>query len=649
VGEGTALRALAERAGILSEYTAIGGERRVTSEATRRALLAALGYDAGDETRAAAALAGLPPARGRERTAPGAPRCTSPEERTGGRRVFGLWANLYSLRGRRGLGVGNLSDLRELVRFAGEAGADFVGVSPLHALRNRPPEISPYQPLSRLFRNPLYLDATAFPEWEESGDAKRLLEAGPAARELAALLGARRIDYARSAALQRRLLDLLHRAFRARQRSSDSPRAREFARFRREGGELLEDFATFCALEEQLAEQGHPRDWRAWPAELRSPRSEAVRRFREQHPAEVELHAFLQFELDRQLGRVAREASEAGLAIGLYQDLALGSAASGFDPWAFPDLFLAGASVGAPPDDYAAQGQVWELPPQHPARLVAGEQRYWRCLLRAGFAHAGALRIDHVLGLFRQFWIPVGEPASQGAYVRFPAVPLLAALAEESRRARALVVGEDLGTVPRGLPSLLARFGVLSTRVLLFERDRRGRFHPARRYSRRALVTAETHDHPPLAGYLRGRDLELRRLLGILPDNRRLAEARSAREAERQALLRRLASDGDLPAAGAPPAFPELCAAVHRFLCRTPAPLVGLSVDDLAGEEEPVNLPGVPPAAFPSWTRRMELELDALPGDPGVRAALSGARERARPVREPGPALRASPPGRGPS
>ncbi len=626
------MRALAERAGILSRYTAIGGEERLCSDATRRALLLALGHDAGDLEGAAAALASLPPpARGRPRVPGSAPRCVSPEALTGGRRVFGLWTNLYSLRSPRGLGVGNLSDLRALVRLAGEAGADFVGTSPLHALRNRPPEISPYQPLSRLFRNPLYLDPTAFPEWEEASEARRLLETGPAAREREELAGARRIDYARSAALQRRLLELLHRAFRARQRAADTPRARAFARFRREGGALLEDFATFCALEEHLADLGHARDWRRWPAELRSPRSQAVRRFREEREGEVELHAFLQFELDRQLALVAAEAAAGGLAVGLYQDLALGSAASGFDPWAFPELFLAGASVGAPPDDYAAQGQIWELPPQHPEQLAGGEQSYWRHLLRAGFAHAGALRIDHVLGLFRQFWIPAGAPASEGAYVRFPAAQLLASLAEESRRAGALVVGEDLGTVPRGLHALLARFGVLSTRVLLFERDRRGSFHPARRYSSRALVTAVTHDLPPLAGYLRGRDLELQRLVGILADNRRLAEARSAREALRQALLRRLVRDADLPGAGAAPAFPELCAAVHRFLCRTPAPLVGLSVDDLAGETEPVNLPGVPPADFPSWTRRMALDVDALGSDSGVRVALEGARERARP------------------
>jgi 4-alpha-glucanotransferase len=630
VPEPSSLRALAERAGILSEYLAIGGERRLTSDATRRALLSALSFEAGDEAAASAALAALPPAPGRRRGAARAVRCLAPEELTGGRRVFGLWTNLYALRSRRGLGVGNLSDLRALVRLAGEAGADFVGVSPLHALRNRPPEISPYQPLSRLFRNPLYLDPMALPEWEEAPEARRLLETGPAAREREELSAARRIDYARSAALLRRLLDPLYRAFRARHAGRDSPRAREFASFRRAGGALLEDFATFCALEEHLSLAGHARDWRAWPPDFHSKRSPAVRRFREQHEQEVELHAFLQFELDRQLARVAQEARAAGLAIGLYSDLALGSAASGFDPWAFPELFLAGVSVGAPPDDYAAGGQIWELPPQHPARLAGGDPGYWRLLLRAGFAHAGALRIDHVLGLFRQFWVPAGEPASQGAYVRFPATELLAALAEESRRAGALVVGEDLGTVPRGLPSLLARFGVLSTRVLLFERDRRGRFHPARRYSRRALVTAVTHDHTPLAGYLRGRDLELQRLVGILPDNLRLAEARSAREAERRALLRRLAADADLPVAGSPPAFPELCAAVHRFLCRTPAPLVGLSVDDLAGETEPVNLPGVGPAEFPSWTRRMSLDVDALASDPCVRVALEGARERAR-------------------
>jgi 4-alpha-glucanotransferase len=233
------------------------------------------------------------------------------------------------------------------------------------------------------------------------------------------------------------------------------------------------------------------------------------------------------------------------------------------------------------------------------------------------------------MGLFRQYWVPFGSRSTEGAYVRFPARELLALLAVESRRHDALVIGEDLGTVPRGLQSQLARWGVVSSRVLLFERDRRGTFHPASQYSRRALVTVNTHDLPTLADYWAGRDLELRHELGLLSDEA-LGEARVRRENERRALLRRLAADGCLPSPEEPDSFSQLCAAVNSFLCRTPAPLVGLSLDDLAGETDPVNVPGVPPERYPSWTRRMRLSVEALARDETIQEALTGAAERSR-------------------
>jgi 4-alpha-glucanotransferase len=350
-----------------------------------------------------------------------------------------------------------------------------------------------------------------------------------------------------------------------------------------------------------------------------------VKEFSQQHADAIDRQRYLQFELDRQIHAVA---SADELAIGLYGDLAIGTAPSGSDPWMFPDLFVGGASVGAPPDDYSLDGQDWGLPPVDPVRLKAEAYRYWIVLLRNALEHMGALRIDHVMGLFRQYWIPAGRPATEGAYVRFPSQDLLGILALESRRHGSLIIGEDLGTVPRGLPAVLKRWGILSSRVLYFEKDKRGRYRPARRYSSRALVTANTHDHPPLAGFWQGRDLELRDQVGSLGKGRSLADAMEERQHERHALVARLASEGCLDAQIPRSSYPQLCKSVYAMLAHTPAPLVGVWLDDLAGETDPVNLPGVDLGRYPGWSRRVTSTVEQLRRDANATEALGGLAGR---------------------
>lgn len=717
MSERPCLRALAARRGIVDAYLDQSGrERRETSDATREALLAAMGLDASDEAAAQRALARdedaerervLEPFRvwreqalshpatllrvpfglgdrvdaslcleledgrgatssvrlGRndgsplrlplpQRAPPGYHRLrvelhgsagsrradqrflVSPataygfREALGDRRAFGLVANLYAVRSDRGLGIGDLTDLRALLGACAAARGDFVGISPLHALRNEGLGVSPYSPVSRLFRSELYLDVEAVPELAEDAEtAKRLSD--PALRETAARLRAAAwIDYGAVRRLKRDLLAPLHRRFAARDRGRATPRGRDYARFCAEQGEALDDFATYVALEAWLTrEHALPLGWPSWPAPYRDKRSAEVARFREAHAEAIDLERWLQFELARQLAACGDAARQQGLAIGVYQDLAIGSAPDGADTWAFRDLFAFGASVGAPPDDYSSTGQDWGFPPLDPERLRASGYGYWTALLRGVLASAGAVRIDHALGLHRLFWIPAGRPGSEGAYVRQPADALLGIVALESRRRRALVVGEDLGTVPPEIAGLLASYGVLSSRVLYFEREGEA-FRPSAAYSARALVTPNTHDLAPVAGWIEGRDLALRRRAGQLPSEDAFAEAAARRSADRAALLARLRAEALLPADDREPDAAAWIAAVHAFACRTPAPLAGLSLDDIAGEKEPVNLPGLSLEAYPSWQRRMAAPLAPLLRE--IAAGIPGTHERRR-------------------
>jgi 4-alpha-glucanotransferase len=293
-----------------------------------------------------------------------------------------------------------------------------------------------------------------------------------------------------------------------------------------------------------------------------------------------------------------------------------------------PDLFLDGATVGAPPDPYAAAGQNWGLPAINPHRLAADGYAYWVRLVRAALRHGGALRIDHILGLFRQYWIPAGMRAADGAYVRFPAEDLLGILALESVRANALIVGEDLGTVPPEVPPALERWGMLSSKVLYFETDaKRGRFKPPDTYPRLALTTANTHDMPSIAAFWRELDIDLRAKVGAIPTKRAVDRARRERAVAREALAMALIEEGLWPVGEEPTTDLALREAVHSFLRRTPSWLVGLSLDDLVGQVEPVNLPGVASDRWPSWTRRMTMSLEAMTGSADVQRALGVERQ----------------------
>ena len=710
------LTALADRAGILREYLNYNGtEHRVTSNDTRLALLAAMGFDASTEQSAGAAIDALDDAEQTQildpvrvtqfpnsemamvslrlpsdlstswewvlelqeesgpvhraeghatregeratmelplpaRPDPGYHRlravfhapgreylreqdlivtpatCRTIAETLGDRRLFGFWANLYTLRSRHNWGVGDLGDLKNLVAWADEIGAGFVGINPLHAGRNVESESSPYRPVSRLYRNTIYLNLDSIPELEHCAEARRILASSEFAAQLGAVRAANRVDYKRIGEMKRDVLRSLHGVFIERHRGKPTARGQAYTRYVDTQGQALVDFATFLALDHAFGgADPRARDPRHWPSEYRDPRSSQVQNFRQDHADEIDFHCYLQFELECQLADIARLAHALGLPIGLYQDVAIGTAPDGSDPWAFPGLFVDGASVGAPPDDLGPEGQNWGLPPINPLRLRDRGYQYWIRLLRSAFAHAGALRIDHVMGLSRQFWVPAGCSGSAGAYVRFPADDLFGILALESRRHHAIVIGEDLGTVPPGFAEMLERWGVLSTRVLYFERDHEGEFRSPGQYSNRAMVAVNTHDLPPLAGYWEGRDLTLRQEVGQIGGGEQLAAAQARRSQECDALLRVLRREG-LIGEGEVASPVDRFAAVHALMARSPAPLFAVSLDDLAGETEPVNLPGVDPSRYPTWSRRMGIALEDIRVLPSAGRTLSTIR-----------------------
>ena len=546
------------------------------------------------------------------------PACPSPVEVLKGRRVFGITANLYTVRSERNWGVGDFTDLAELLRWGASIGAEFVGVNPLHALRNSGGDISPYSPVSRLFRNPLYLDVEAVAGFAQSRAVREIVSSTQFRDELAHVRASSRVEYERVMRLKRPVIRELCLAHLRGPRDRNT----ELVRWLEAEGEALERFATFRVIGEHFGhDSGASGNWQDWPEEYRDPRSAAVQEFRERHRDEIDFHCWVQWLIDRQLATAAESARNAGMAIGLYQDLAIGTAPNGSDSWAYPGLFLQGVSIGAPPDPYAVNGQNWGLPPIDPRALRERRYDYWIRLVRSSLRHSGALRIDHVMGLFRQFWIPDGKSGKDGAYVRFPSEDLLGILALESSRAGALVVGEDLGTVPDDVPPAMHRWHVLSSKVLYFERDDENGFRPASSYAEEALATANTHDLPTLAGFWRARDVAVRREVGLIDGDEEERNACETRATEKRQLAERLIAEGVLPE-GTMPDGATLPGAVHEFLCRTRSALVGFSLDDVVGEEEPVNVPGVGLEKFPSWTRRLKMRLEDLRTDPGVAAAL---------------------------
>lgn len=559
------------------------------------------------------------------------PRCWRPEALEHEGRVFGLAVQLHSVRSARNWGIGDFGDLLRIVEFAAREGADLVGLNPLHALfADDPGRASPYSPSSRRWLNPVYVDVDAALEML-GDDASRACVAEPAFRaRLAALREAALIDRAAVAAAKDEALRAAWRGFRDGDLARGSGRAPAFRAFQAQGGRALRLHALFEAIQSSLrARGGRPvGGWPQWPEPLRDPDSEAVAAFAQANADEVAYREFLQWLARGQLARAAQRCAELGMRVGLYLDMAVSVDAGGSDTWRDRSAFALDAGVGAPPDDWNRKGQDWGLPPPLPQALRAQGFAPFLDALRGAMRDAGALRIDHVMQLMRLFWIPRGATAADGGYVLYPLDEMAAIVALESRRNRCVIVGEDLGTVPDELRAAMHQRGLLSYRLLYFERTGWGDFRPAAEFPREALVAASTHDLPTLAGWWSGRDLELGASLGLLPPERPLERLRAERAEDRARLLRALGAD---LAWADGPMRAEIAEAVHGLIASTPACLMVVQLEDLLLETEQANLPGTV-EGHPNWRRKLGADLEALMNDPtalGILRAVAARRGRA--------------------
>jgi len=595
------LTRLAEVNGVATEYHDWRGHCVPVPRDTIVAVLTALGVLPGDDHAM--------PRSDRHTEPPGLRSVTHENSRS-----WGFMVQLYSVRSTASWGLGDLHDLADLATWSGRAlGAGFVLINPLHAGDLVAPiRPSPYLPSSRRFVNPLYLRIEDVP-----GYAALSPEDRDRIAELAAPLRARNrtldpLDRDAVWTAKRTALELIYRV---------APPDEAYAAYRTAEGEALTGFATWCALAESYG-----ADWREWPARLRDPRSAAVAAERDRLADRVEFNAWLQWLVNEQVTAAQRAAHAAGMPLGVIHDLAVGVDPGGADAWLYQDVLASGVTVGAPPDEFNQRGQDWGQPPWHPRRLAAVSYEPYRQLIAASLRSAGGLRVDHVLGLFRQWWVPLGASPAEGTYVRCDHNAMIGVLTGEAARAGAHVIGEDLGVVEPWVHDYLPSQGIFGTSILWFERDRHGVPRGPSGWRSACLATVATHDMPPISGYLAGDHIRLRDELGLLArpaaeewDDHRRQLARWSGLLTGLGLLNGTNLAGD-----------ELGAtvALHGFLARTPARLIGISLTDAVGERRTQNQPGTVDE-YPNWripladAEGRPVLLDDLPDNPRVHAAIA--------------------------
>jgi 4-alpha-glucanotransferase len=555
-----------------------------------------------------------------------------------GKKLWGIAVQLYSLRTDDNWGVGDFRDLRNLIRLSAPLGCSIIGLNPLHALMPaNPAHISPYSPSNRQFLNVLYISVEDVPDFIECEPARRRVAEEKFQAALRELRATRNVDYVGVAAAKFEILSLLYANFRTHHLGENTARAQAFREFQQIQGDPLQLHAIYDALDRHFRLQGPQYwGWPSWPEEYRDPTSSTVQRFARERAEEVEYFQYLQWLAAEQLGAAQNTARECGMAIGIYGDVAVGANPAGSETWSNRHLYLQGASVGAPPDALALKGQDWGIPPQDPVELRAQQYQPFIGLVRNMMRYVAALRFDHVMTLYRLWWVPRGLLSKDGTYVHYPLADLIAILALESQRNHCIVIGEDLGTVPEAMTEAMEHYRTYHYKVLMFEQALDGTFKRPDEYVPHAMAVVTTHDLPTLRGWWEGSDVTLRAQLDLYPTDELRQQAHDARVRDRVCLLRALVAaglwhwhDGE----PLPPYSAALSRAVHAFIGLSSSNIALLQIEDLIGMTDPVNVPGTD-TEHANWQRKVSASLADIFSSheaKDILAAMDSARKGVNP------------------
>ena len=544
--------------------------------------------------------------------------CYQPPELDHGSKLWGMSLQLYAMRSQRNWGIGDFTDLHSAIDILAPLGVNIIGLNPLHALfPHLPEQASPYSPTSRDFLNSIYLDIEAIEEFEHCEEARKLVASRAFQVRLKALRDAELVDYAAVWAAKLEALKLLYRYFRDKDIANDLVRAQAFREFQSDGGHNLHQFALFEAMQLQFHRQeASIRCWNQWPKRYRDPDSAAIVEWTIANREQIEFHQYLQWNSEQQLAAVQKHCIARGMTVGLYRDLAVGEARASAQTWAAQSLYALDSSIGAPPDDFNLQGQNWHLPPPRPQALTDRAYHPFIKTLKANMRHAGAIRIDHVMGLMRLFWVPPDCLAQAGSYVAYPFADLLGILALESQRNQCMIIGEDLGTVPDEVRAALHTSNVVSYRILYFEKNwQEGSFKSPADYPHHAVAAVGSHDLPTLNGFWQEYDLQLNEKLGLFSSANHQDQIRKARAQDRIEIIaalerENLISSGQMSEARIVDNLcTEMILPVHRYLARSEAMLMMVQLEDLFGQKDQVNVPGTVDQC-PNWRCKLRLNIE---------------------------------------
>jgi len=561
--------------------------------------------------------------------------CFSPQQASVNK-VWGYTAQLYSLRSSSNWGIGDFSDLFKLVEESAEQQAATIGLNPLHPLfQVNPAHRSPYSPSSRRFLNPLYIDVNKVANFSLCDAVQNKVNDKTFQQNIANANASKLVDYPSVAKLKFEILEMLFDDFVNNKDLVYQKSSAEFNEFKQIHGDDLYRFATFDALYEHFnSKDKNAYSWSDWPKSFQNPSSDDVLKFQHNHAIRIEYFCFLQWIAHQQLSAVTQCAIDKEMAIGLYLDLAVGCDGSGVDVWSDQELYVAGASIGAPPDGMNPLGQNWGLTPMNPVALKNKGYQPLVKALRSNMQYAGALRIDHILGLMRQYWVAPNMSANEGVYISFPFDDILRIIALESQRNQCIVIGEDLGNVPDGFSETIQNAGLLSFKVMFFERWQSGLFKRPENFPTQSIVTIATHDTATLSGWWQGRDLEWRQQLNLYPNEEAGHADRSARTGERKNLIAALDDLQVIDMSKVPPQTPalmntELSNAVQKFLATSPSHIQLIPLEDALEIPEQVNIPGTI-EQHPNWLQKLPVLLENFWQITSVRE-IAQAMRTARP------------------